>query len=201
LGQPLNNLLHNLPKSNLQMHAVKFPVFPFSKFLDSLPRLGPEMRSIGEVMGIADASGAAFAKGFSAVGFEFKTRGHVVIVTDRKLSEQTRELLDVLHTESSLLPTLIHTREELLQSGTPYEQFQVDSAEALVECFGDLKKDGLACVVALCGAEHNKFKKSLCELHKNALASKVPFILTESLFETWGKAALAVQSLKSVRPL
>ncbi len=201
LGQSLEFLMAQTSSNPSPSYAVKFPVFPFSKFLESVPRLGPEMRSIGEVMGIADASGTAFAKAFSAAGFEFKTQGHVVIVTDRNLCEQTRELLDILHTESGLLPAVIYIRDEPLHSDTPYEQFQVDGAEALVECFSHLKKDGLACVVALCAAEHNKIKQSLCELHKCAVANKVPFIMTESLFETWGKAAFAVHSLKSACPL
>lgn len=43
--------------------AVKKPVFPFNKFSGVDPILGPEMRSTGEVMGIAENLGHAFAKG------------------------------------------------------------------------------------------------------------------------------------------
>ena len=42
--------------------AVKEAVFPFTKFPGVDPILGPEMRSTGEVMGIADSFGMAFAK-------------------------------------------------------------------------------------------------------------------------------------------
>jgi carbamoyl-phosphate synthase large subunit len=42
--------------------AVKEAVFPFNKLLGVDLRLGPEMRSTGEVMGIADSFGMAFAK-------------------------------------------------------------------------------------------------------------------------------------------
>ena len=42
--------------------SVKEAVFPFNKFREFDPMLGPEMRSTGEVMGIADSFGAAFAK-------------------------------------------------------------------------------------------------------------------------------------------
>jgi carbamoyl-phosphate synthase large subunit len=42
--------------------SVKEAVFPFKKFREFDPILGPEMRSTGEVMGIADSFGAAFAK-------------------------------------------------------------------------------------------------------------------------------------------
>jgi carbamoyl-phosphate synthase large subunit len=42
--------------------SVKEAVFPFKKFREFDPILGPEMRSTGEVMGISDSFGAAFAK-------------------------------------------------------------------------------------------------------------------------------------------
>jgi len=42
--------------------AVKEAVFPFKKFREFDPILGPEMRSTGEVMGISDSFGSAFAK-------------------------------------------------------------------------------------------------------------------------------------------
>ena len=43
--------------------SVKEAVFPFNKFPGTDPMLGPEMRSTGEVMGISDSFGSAFAKG------------------------------------------------------------------------------------------------------------------------------------------
>ena len=42
--------------------SVKEAVFPFKKFREFDPVLGPEMRSTGEVMGISDSFGSAFAK-------------------------------------------------------------------------------------------------------------------------------------------
>ena len=45
--------------------AVKESVFPFQKFPGADTILGPEMRSTGEVMGIADTFARAFGKGCS----------------------------------------------------------------------------------------------------------------------------------------
>src|SRR5207248_2796784 len=55
--------------------AVKKPVFPFQKFPGVDPILGPEMRSTGEVMGIADSFGEAFAKGQLGAGDVVPTGG------------------------------------------------------------------------------------------------------------------------------
>ncbi|MDF1677809.1 MAG: carbamoyl-phosphate synthase large subunit [Legionellaceae bacterium] len=51
--------LHDRPPS---FYAVKLPVFPFVKFAGVDSILGPEMKSTGEVMGIAKRFGEAFAK-------------------------------------------------------------------------------------------------------------------------------------------
>nr|CRH06986.1 arbamoyl-phosphate synthase large chain [Candidatus Magnetococcus massalia] len=48
--------------------AVKEAVFPFEKFSHVDPVLGPEMKSTGEVMGLADTFGAAFAKAQEGAG-------------------------------------------------------------------------------------------------------------------------------------
>jgi carbamoyl-phosphate synthase large subunit len=62
---------------------VKSPVFPWSKFPGVDTVLGPEMRSTGEVMGIADNFGEAFAKAQIAAGQKLPTHGTLFIsVTD-----------------------------------------------------------------------------------------------------------------------
>ncbi|MEM8748046.1 MAG: carbamoyl-phosphate synthase large subunit [Actinomycetota bacterium] len=55
--------------------AVKEAVLPFNRFPDVDPALGPEMRSTGEVMGIADSFGRAFYKAEIAAGTELPTEG------------------------------------------------------------------------------------------------------------------------------
>ncbi|MGA9528834.1 MAG: carbamoyl-phosphate synthase large subunit [Terriglobales bacterium] len=64
-------------------YFVKSPVFPWQKFPGVDTVLGPEMRSTGEVMGIADNFGEAFAKAQLAAGQKLPTEGTVFIsVTD-----------------------------------------------------------------------------------------------------------------------
>lgn len=59
--------------------AVKMPVFPFSKFPGVDPILGPEMKSTGEVMGIGESFGSAFAKALLGAGQRIPSQGCVFI--------------------------------------------------------------------------------------------------------------------------
>jgi carbamoyl-phosphate synthase large subunit len=54
---------------------VKESVFPFLKFPGTDILLGPEMKSTGEVMGISEDFGIAFAKATSAAGFDIPATG------------------------------------------------------------------------------------------------------------------------------
>ena len=64
--------------------SVKEAVFPFNKFREFDPILGPEMRSTGEVMGIADSFGQAFAKAEQAADNGLPREGAILLtVNDR----------------------------------------------------------------------------------------------------------------------
>jgi carbamoyl-phosphate synthase large subunit len=59
--------------------AVKAPVFPFQKLPGVDAILGPEMKSTGEVMGIADTLGHAYYKALVASGNPLPNQGHVYV--------------------------------------------------------------------------------------------------------------------------
>ena len=64
--------------------SVKEAVFPFGKFPESDPILGPEMKSTGEVMGTGRTFGEAYAKSQAASGIRLPTRGVCLVsVRDR----------------------------------------------------------------------------------------------------------------------
>jgi carbamoyl-phosphate synthase large subunit len=65
-------------------------VFPFSRFAGIDTLLGPEMKSTGEVMGIDENFGAAFAKAYIAAGHDLPTRGTIF------LSVRNRDKRDVI---------------------------------------------------------------------------------------------------------
>jgi carbamoyl-phosphate synthase large subunit len=63
---------------------VKSPVFPFNKFPGVDPALGPEMRSTGEVMGVGENFGEAFAKAQISAGTPLPDKGSIFLsVNDR----------------------------------------------------------------------------------------------------------------------
>jgi len=62
--------------------SVKEAVFPFDKFPGTDPVLGPEMRSTGEVMGISDSFGSAFAKAQLAAGNGLPLEGTILVTVN-----------------------------------------------------------------------------------------------------------------------
>jgi carbamoyl-phosphate synthase large subunit len=54
---------------------IKSPVFPFVKFPGVDPVLGPEMHSTGEVMGVGESFGEAYAKAMQGAGLTLPCRG------------------------------------------------------------------------------------------------------------------------------
>ncbi len=64
--------------------SVKVPVFPFNRFPGSNTRLGPEMKSTGEVMGIDTDVSRAFAKAQKACGYSLPLSGKVFISVKNK---------------------------------------------------------------------------------------------------------------------
>ncbi len=78
VGKTLREL--NVPREIEMKHvAVKESVFPFARFPGVDVILGPEMKSTGEVMGIADDYYTAFAKSELAAGSALPSSGTVFI--------------------------------------------------------------------------------------------------------------------------
>ena len=72
-------------------YAVKVPVFSFQKLRDLDTQLGPEMKSTGEVLGVAKSFREALLKGLTGAGFQMKKKGAVLIsVRDSDKQEAIR---------------------------------------------------------------------------------------------------------------
>jgi len=89
LGKKLREMTHltgGLASGCLPVRQffVKSPVFPFNKFPGVDPALGPEMRSTGEVMGVGENFGEAFAKAQLSAGMPLPQSGCAFLsVNDR----------------------------------------------------------------------------------------------------------------------
>ncbi len=77
-GQPLKDFA--LPDDlTVDRFYIKSPVFPFRKFPGVDPVLSPEMHSTGEVMGIGETFGEAYAKAMTAAGLDLPNSGTAFI--------------------------------------------------------------------------------------------------------------------------
>jgi carbamoyl-phosphate synthase large subunit len=84
LGAKLRDITHHRGRLPVPLNFVKSPVFPFNKFPGVDPVLGPEMRSTGEVMGVGENFGEAFAKAQLGAGSPLPDKGTIFIsVNDR----------------------------------------------------------------------------------------------------------------------
>jgi carbamoyl-phosphate synthase large subunit len=77
LGKKLKDM--NLTQKTYSHVGIKEAVFPFNMFPEVDPTLGPEMKSTGEVLGIAGNFGLAFFKSQEAAGQRLPTEGTVLI--------------------------------------------------------------------------------------------------------------------------
>ena len=108
-----------LKEAKYKHYGVKEAVFPFNMFPEVDPILGPEMRSTGEVLGLADTFGEAFWKAQEATQTPLPKKGSVLIsVSDL----DKRDLVEVgtLFNKAGFEIVATHgTRDVLLEAGIP----------------------------------------------------------------------------------
>ena len=120
-GESLASL--NLPddERRLSRFCVKEAVMPFGRFPGADVVLGPEMKSTGEVMGVADSFPAAYAKTQLAVDYELPEKGTVFIsVTDEEKRDFTMIARDLVRLGFDLVATE-GTARALHAAGIPVE--------------------------------------------------------------------------------
>lgn len=100
---------------------VKEAVLPFNKLPGADPRLSPEMRSTGEVMGHASHFGHAFAKAQLAAGTNLPIEGGVLITVNDFDKSAALRLARELHRMGFRLYATAGTGEALQRIGLPVE--------------------------------------------------------------------------------
>jgi carbamoyl-phosphate synthase large subunit len=89
MGRKLADL--GLKRREIPYFGVKEAVFPFNMYPEVDPVLGPEMRSTGEVLGLAGSFGGAFYKAEEAATPRLPLKGAVLI----SVLEKNRELVEI----------------------------------------------------------------------------------------------------------
>ncbi len=84
-------------RREIKHFSIKESVFPFIKLPGVDPKLGPEMKSTGEVMGIDDDFGLAFFKSQVAAGMALPTSGRVLISVKKEDFAEIPEIAKKFH--------------------------------------------------------------------------------------------------------
>jgi carbamoyl-phosphate synthase large subunit len=132
----------NLPPDDrrLEHFSVKEAVMPFGRFPGADTVLGPEMKSTGEVMGVAHNFPAAFAKTQLAISYELPQTGNVFIsVCDRDKRAIVPLARDIVRMGFHLLATE-GTARTLQASNIPVETVRKVSQES--PNVGDMVAEG-----------------------------------------------------------
>ena len=94
LGQKLKDLDYGTGiYKEANYYAVKAPVFSFEKLTDVDTGLGPEMKSTGEVLGLAETFPQALLKAFKGSGLRAPKKGGRIIITVK--DEDKREIIAI----------------------------------------------------------------------------------------------------------
>jgi carbamoyl-phosphate synthase large subunit len=175
LGQKLSDF--SLQNRNFSHYGVKESVFPFNMFPSIDPLLGPEMRSTGEVLGLADSYGMAFFKSQEATQTPLPLKGTVLItIADRdkeKIIETSRNFRDMGFTILATEGTKIF----LEKHGIPAIHI-LKLHEGRPNIVDAIKNREIDLVVNTPAGKLSEYDDSY--IRKNAIKYKIPYITTTS---------------------
>ena len=112
----------SLSEKQIPYYGVKEAVFPFNMFPEVDPVLGPEMRSTGEVLGLASSFGEAFYKAQEATKSTLPLSGTVLISVSRKDKPEVKALAEAFHKAGFSIVATAGTAALIREAGIPVEQ-------------------------------------------------------------------------------
>jgi len=118
MGKKLKDL--GLKNYRIPHYGVKESVFPFTMFPDVDPILRPEMKSTGEVLGIADSFDLAYWKAQQAV-VPLPKEGTVLITVAEKDRERAKEIAEQFAEIGFMIKATAGTHAYLTSKGIPSE--------------------------------------------------------------------------------
>ena len=156
---------------------VKSPVFPFAKFPGVDPALGPEMRSTGEVMGVGESFGEAFAKAQLAAGTPIPDSGSLFISVNDRDKPAAVEVAKKFHQFGFSLFATRGTAAALKAAGLPCKTvFKVNEGRPNAV---DLLKAGTLNLVIYTTTGSHSFPDEQT-IRRNAVLYRIPCITTMS---------------------
>ena len=173
LGKRLADL--QLNRRAVPHFGVKEAVFPFNMFPEVDPILGPEMRSTGEVLGLADSFGLAFYKAEEAAQQMLPVEGTVLITVSER---DRRGVLEVARSFQNLgfrIRATSGTHSFLAGSGIEAERI-LKMHEGRPNIVDAIKNGEIHLVINTPSGKLSAYDDSY--IRKAAIKYKVPYITT-----------------------
>ncbi|MGH7235824.1 MAG: carbamoyl-phosphate synthase large subunit [Nitrospiraceae bacterium] len=155
--------------------SVKEAVFPFTKFAGVDVLLGPEMKSTGEVMGIDDDFGWAFAKSQAAAGVPLPCAGRVVLSVKDHDKPAALEVARRLRRLGFLLEATRGTATYLQRHGVEVEPVN-KVTEGRPHIVDHIKNGEISLVVNTVGSESSQADSA--SIRREALQKGLPYCTT-----------------------
>ncbi len=156
--------------------GVKEAVLPFDKFPEVDPVLGPEMRSTGEVLGLADNFGLAYFKSQEAAGAPLPTKpGRVLVSLTQKQADIESAVKKLVDLGFTILATE-GTANWLRDLGIPaYPVAKI--GEGRPDCLDVIKNREVSLVINTPSVKANSIEH-LGRIRKACIKYKVPYLTT-----------------------
>ncbi|MEO0834412.1 MAG: carbamoyl-phosphate synthase large subunit [Cyanobacteria bacterium J06642_3] len=174
-GKSLESL--GVTKETIPQHiAVKEAVLPFNKFPSTDTLLGPEMRSTGEVMGIDQDFGKAFAKAEIGAGVELALTGTVFVsVNERDKTAIVPVVKDFIDLGFKIVATA-GTQKALQANGIPDVDLVLKLHEGRPHVIDSIKNNQIQLIINTPTGEESQTDAQL--IRRMALDYRLPIITT-----------------------
>jgi carbamoyl-phosphate synthase large subunit len=173
LGKKLADL--DIRPKTIPHFGVKEAVFPFTMFPEVDPLLGPEMRSTGEVLGLADSFGLAFFKSQEAAGQRLPAEGTVLITVSQRERPAVLGVAQEFHHLGFQIKATEGTHAFLEEHGIPSELI-LKMHEGRPNIVDGIMNKEIDLVINTPSGRLSKYDDSY--IRKAAIKYKVPYITT-----------------------
>ena len=173
LGKKLSDL--DIRPGSIPHFGVKEAVFPFNMFPEVDPLLGPEMRSTGEVLGMARSFGLAFFKAQEAAQQVLPSEGTVLITVSEKDKSGVVEVARQFSNLGFTLKATNGTHRFLAEHGIDSEHV-LKMHEGRPNIVDGIKNNEIQLVVNTPSGKLSNYDDSY--IRKAAIKYKIPYITT-----------------------